>query len=67
MLMTQRAEPARTVAPPRPRLSDEEAISLAAALLRDPRAWAAAGLAAAPSREAAARVLRLLEEALATV
>jgi hypothetical protein len=58
----------RPTTPSRLRLSDEEVVSLAAHLLGDPRAWAAAGLAPGPAaREAASRALRLLEDAIATV
>jgi hypothetical protein len=55
---------------PFPRLSDEEVVALTLNLLRDPRAWAAAGFAGLPptvQSDAARRAARLLHDALATV
>lgn len=58
----------RTVRPQR--LCDEQVVQLAAAILRDPRAWAATGngtLDPAVARDAARRAIGLLREALETV
>lgn len=67
--MTYAARPAPMARPMR-RLSDEEIVALAAAVLGDPRAWAvsdAADLGADQWRDASRRIMRLLRDALATV
>lgn len=63
---------AQVITAPRPvtRLADRDVVTLAAAVLADPRAWAhaaAANLDPATLRAARARALALLSEALETV